>query len=446
MKQNVIVIAVAGDTFLCPTPTIFQTFPMTALPLASIVRASPDTLSALAPAHPQYGQAAARRWLWLALLPLALGLTACGPQEVAQDPVRSVKLMQVEQANAESNHEYAGEVRARTETALGFRVGGKLLERHVEVGQAVRAGQLLATLDPQDFVLGVQAAEAQVVSAQSQRDQAAADLQRFRGLLAQGFVSPAEIERRTTALNAAEATLRQARAQADVQRNQSGYTRLLASASGVVVGVGAEPGQVVASGTPVVRVALDGPRDVVVAIPEDRIAAVRPGQPAEVWLAASGRGTPAFAARVREVAAAADPLTRTFAIKLTVEAPAGPDSGTVPLGSTATVRLGRGDALAASAPSGPVWRLPTSALWQKGNASAVWVFDAATNTVSAREVQVAGLEGNDALILSGLQAGEEVVRVGVHVLTEGQQVVRYAGNHEPPAPAAAPSAAPSPGR
>ena len=369
-------------------------------------------------------------------------MTGCGREEVASDPVRSVKLMQVELANLAGIHEYAGEVRARTEAALGFRVSGKLMARAVDVGQTVKAGQLLATLDPQDFLLGAQAAEAQVVAAQAQRDQASADLQRFRGLLAQGFVSAAEIERRTTALNAAEATLRQARAQADVQRNQSGYTRLLATANGVVVGVGAEPGQVVASGAPVVRVALDGPRDVVVAIPEDRIGGVRLGQPAEVQLAAAGPGAPAMKAQVREISAAADPLTRTFAVKLTLEAPPGVPAGAVPLGSTATVRLGRGEALAsgaapgalASASAGPVWRLPTSALWQKGQASAVWVFDAATSTVRAREVQVAGLEGNDALVLGGLQPGEEVVRLGVHVLTEGQQVVRYAGAFEPSAP------------
>lgn len=376
-------------------------------------------------------------WLIALLLPLSLTLAACGREQVQSDPVRSVKLMQVEPAQAVGSYEYAGEVRARTESALGFRVAGKLLARPVDVGQTVKAGQLLATLDSQDFQLGVQAAEAQVVAAQVQRDQAAADLQRFQGLLAQGFVSAAEIERRTTALNAAEATLRQARAQADVQRNQSSYTRLLAPAGGVVVGVGAEPGQVVASGAPVVRLALDGPRDVVITIPEDRIGRVRLGQPAEVQLAAAGPGAVALNAQVREISAAADPLTRTFAVKLTVEAPPGASASVVPLGSTATVRLGRGEVLAsglvADAASGPLWRLPTSSLWQKGQASAVWVFDAATSTVRAREVQVAGLEGNDALVLGGLQPGEEVVRLGVHVLTEGQQVVRYAGAFEPPA-------------
>lgn len=408
-----------------------QPFPLSPAPLPS----------AVPQAGRRHGPASA---LVLALL-LAVGLGGCSRQAATQDPVRSVKLMQVQPAQPNGVFEYAGEVRARTESALGFRVGGKLLERRVDVGQPVQAGQLLATLDPQDFALGAQAAEAQVVAAQAQRDQAAADLQRFRGLLAEGFVSAAEIERRTTTLNSAEAALRQARAQADVQRNQSAYTRLLAQSAGVVVAVGAEAGQVVAAGTPVVRLALDGPRDVVVSIPEDRIAGVRLGQPAEVRLAASGPNAAPLKAQVRELAAAADPLTRTFAVKLTVEAPAG--ASTAPLGSTATVWLGAGDALAAGSGPVPVWRLPTSALWQRGQASAVWVFDAASNTVKAREVQVAGLEGNDALVLGGLQAGEEVVRLGVHVLTEGQQVLRYAGAGEPAAPAAFPAAAPTaPGR
>jgi multidrug efflux pump subunit AcrA (membrane-fusion protein) len=181
----------------------------------------------------------------------ALALTACSRPEAPLEPIRSVKLLTVSAGALGLQSEYAGEVRARTESRLGFRVGGKLLQRPAEVGQRVVAGQLLAQLDPQDLALASQAAQAQVSAAQTQRDLAAADLKRFTDLKAQGFVSGAEIERRQANLQAAEATLKQAQAQGAVQGNQASYTRLLADAAGVVLAVDAEVGQVLASGATV---------------------------------------------------------------------------------------------------------------------------------------------------------------------------------------------------
>mgnify|MGYP001319066100 FL=1 len=338
-------------------------------------------------------------------------LAACGKAPPPEEPVRAVKLVTVGETAYEAGHEYAAEVRARVESRLGFRVAGKIVRRAVEPGQRVQAGQLLAQLDARDYQLAADAARAQVASATTQRDLAAADLKRFQSLRDQGFISGAEMERRSAQLKAAQATLDQARAQQSSQGNQAAYTQLLADAGGVVTGVDAEVGQVVAAGTPVVRLAQDGPRDVVFAVPEDRVAAVRVGQPVTVraW-ASDGQ----WHGSVREVAAAADPVTRTYAVKVALagEAP--------PLGATVTVVPQQSGAQGAA-----VIKLPTSALRREGAGSAVWVFDEASSSVRSQPVQVAGADGNEAVIADGLTPGMRVVASGVHVLAPGQKVSVY---------------------
>ena len=360
------------------------------------------------------------------ILTAALVVTACSPAPAPVEPIRSVKLMTVGASSVGAQTEYAGEVRARTESRLGFRVGGKLVLRPAEVGQRVQPGQLLAQLDAQDLALSSQAAQAQVSAAQTQRDLAAADLKRFQELLAQGFVSGAEIERRQATLQSAEATLRQARAQSAVQGNQAGYARLVADGAGVVVSVDAEVGQVVAAGAPVVRLARDGARDVVFAVPEDRLALMRVGQAAQVRLWAGALASPAgaatpLAAVVREVAASADPTTRTYQVKLAL-----PEGAAASLGATAYVTL----VTQSGAPTAAI-KLPTAALMRSEagdrSGSAVWVFDAASSTVQPRPVSVAGADGNEMVIASGLQPGDEVVAAGVHVLSPGQKVTRFVG-------------------
>lgn len=355
------------------------------------------------------------------IMTAALALTACSRPPVPEEPIRSVKLLTVGTGSVVARSEYAGEVRARTESRLGFRVGGKLVQRPAEVGQRVKPGQLLAQLDAQDLALSSQAAQAQVSAAQTQRDLAAADLKRYLDLQAQGFVSGAEIERRQATLQSAEATLRQAKAQGAVQGNQAGYTRLLADGAGVVVAVEAEVGQVVAAGTPVVRLARDGARDVVIAVPEDRVAQIQPGMAAQVrlWAGAGAASSAApLDATVREVAASADAATRTYQVKLSL-----PDQAAVPLGATAYVTMG------GASTAQTVIKLPTSALTRSDqgdrSGSAVWVFDAAASTVQPRPVQVAGADGNEMVIVAGLKPGEEVVAAGVHVLSPGQKVTRF---------------------
>lgn len=359
-----------------------------------------------------------RTTLIVCVLASAAVLAACARPEPAPEPVRSVKLLTVGPSNLSAASEYAGEVRARVESRLGFRVGGKLVERPAEVGQRVKAGQLLARLDAQDLALSGQAAQAAVTAALTQRDLARADLERFKGLLAQGFVSQAEIDRRQATLDAAEATLRQAQAQSSVQGNQTGYARLLADAPGVVTAVQAEAGQVVQAGGSVVVLAQDGERDVVIAVPEDRLAQVRPGTPARVRPWAQADGSVDLKATVREVAASADPATRTYQVKLAL-----PAEATLPLGATAYVTLDTPYTGQAAI------TLPTTAVMQSAegdrSGSIVWLFDQGSGTVQPRPVQVAGADGNRVVIAEGLKPGDEVVAAGGHVLSAGQKVTRF---------------------
>ncbi|RRD56622.1 efflux RND transporter periplasmic adaptor subunit [Comamonadaceae bacterium OH2545_COT-014] len=362
---------------------------------------------------------------WILALPLvaALLLAACGKAPPAEAPVRAVKLVTVAESRPVARHEYAGQVQARVQARLGFRVAGKVVERQVEPGQRVRAGQVLARLDARDYRLAADAARAQVTAAQTQRDLAAAELRRFQALRDKGFISSAEMDRRSAGLKAAESGLQQARAQLAAQSNQAAYAQLAADADGVVTAVEAEPGQVVAAGQPVVWLARDGARDVVFAVPEDRVAALAVGQPVAVRLWA---GDARWQGEIREVAASADPVTRTFAVKAALQ---GPRADAVPLGATATVTAeaanGVAGGAAGAAAEDAVIRLPTSALRQEGGQTAVWLLDEASMTVRAQPVQVSGVAGHEVLIASGLTPGMRVVASGVHVLEAGQKVRVY---------------------
>lgn len=359
----------------------------------------------------------------------ATWLAACSRTEAVPEPVRAVRTVKVGAESATTVLEYAAEVRARTETRQGFRVAGKVTSRPVNLGDEVKAGQLLAQLDPADLKLGQDAAAAALRAAQANWEQTGADLKRYRELHAQGFIGNAELERRETALKAAQAALDQARAQVGVQGHQTQYARLVADAAGVVTGVEVEPGAVVGAGTPIVRLALAGPRDVVFSVPEDRVGAVRAllNQPGALQVRLWGAGGEPLRATLREVAAAADPATRTFVAKADV------GRADVRLGQTATVAIeqGRRDG---------VTRLPLAAVAEEGGRSIVWVLDGTAMTVRPQPVQIAGADTNQVLIGGGLQPGQEVVTAGVHVLTPGQKVRRYV---EPTRPAAAASAAAS---
>ena len=357
-----------------------------------------------------------RAGLFLCTLALGAALAGCSRPEPPPEPLRAVKLLTVGASEVQAQRLFAADVRARVESRLGFRVAGKLVQRHVELGQAVRAGQLLAQLDARDYRLAVQAAQAQVAAATTQRDLAQADYERFAQLKAQNFISGAELDRRRASLQAAQAQLTQALAQASSQGNQENYTQLRADADGVVTAIEAEPGQVLEPGQTVLRLAQDGARDAVFAVPEDLVSQLRVGQEVAVrpW-GGGAEGAAKLRATVRDIAASADPVTRTFTVKAALSG-----SPLPPLGATLTVYP------SAFAPRGvQALRLPTSALWAQGQQTAVWVFDAASSTVRAQVIEVAQVDGNEVLVRAGLQAGAQVVATGVHVLAPGQKVSIY---------------------
>ena len=352
----------------------------------------------------------------------AVGVAACSRPEPAPDPIRAVKVMTVAAATYDSSYEYSGEVKAQSEARLSFRVGGKIIKRQAELGQHVKAGQVLAQIDPEDYKLAQDASRAQLNAAAINRDLAAADFKRYVALKEQNFISGAELERREAQLKAAQAQFEQARSQLAVQGNQASYAVLTASAAGVITAVEAEPGQVVTAGAPVVRIALDGARDVVFSVPEDRVAAFKPGVPVKVRGWAQAAQTSSLPATVREVSASADPITRTYPVKVALSADT-PDTPSPPLGATVYVMPFTGPGPRAQ--SALVIKLPTSALRQQGKTSAVWVLDKASMTVKSQEVQIATADGNEAVISSGLQPGMLVVSAGVHVLSAGQKVTIY---------------------
>jgi multidrug efflux system membrane fusion protein len=359
------------------------------------------------------------------LLSLLL-LAACSRTSPESEPVRSVRTLTVGEQAVGWNIDYAGEVRSRTESRLSFRVGGKMMSRPVNVGDTVRAGQVLASLDPQDLRLAQESARQGLEAARVNADQAAADFRRFKELKDQGFISAAELDRRESAWKSAQAQFEQARSQAEVQGNQARYSSLVADISGVVTAVEAEPGAVLAVGATVLRLAQDGPRDVVFAVPEQHASELRAlmGKPGVLQVRLWGAERVALPASIREVAAAADPATRTFTVKA--------DLGNAPvrLGQTATVSL-------AVPPTPGVFKLPLAAVFELQGKSNVWLLDKDSMTVRAQPIVVGGAEGNMVLIAGGLTAGQTVVSAGAHTLTPGQKVTLYAATTPAPVASAA---------
>jgi RND family efflux transporter MFP subunit len=328
--------------------------------------------------------------------------------------VRAVRTLTVTAGQTGGAIDYAGEVRARIESRLAFRVGGKMVSRPVGLGDGVKAGQVLASLDPQDLRLGQDAARSSVQAARVNHDQALADFRRFKDLRDQGFISVAELERRETTLKAAQAQLEQAQAQAGVQINQARYTTLVADVGGVVTAVEADPGAVLSAGATVLRLAQDGPRDVVFSVPEDQASALRTlqGRIGALQVRIWGSDAVPVPGTVREVAAAADPTTRTFVVKADIGLTA------ARLGQTAAVSV-------ALPPVMGVIKLPLAAVFEQQGKSSVWLLDSATMTVRAQPILIAGAEGNQVVVAGGLSPGRQVVSAGVHVLTPGQKVSLY---------------------
>ncbi len=348
--------------------------------------------------------------LAVALVLLApLGLAACeeGKTTPAAE-IRPVKAEAVSFIDAQEPLAFAGTVTARTESALGFRVAGKVLERTVDPGAHVKAGTVLARIDAQDFDLQKRNAQAAIAAAEADLARARADAGRYEQLRGSPSFNPAVYDQRRTGADAAEARLNQARMQARMADNQLGYAVLRADADGVVTAVNAEPGQVVAAGQWVVKIARDGEREVLAYVPEQRLMELRNAPAVKVALWATPDRL--LDAKVREVSPQADAMTRTYAVRFALS-----DAPAAQLGMTATVVLPRKlDHRVAS--------LPLTALYQKGREPALWVVDAKTGALELRKVTVAAYREDAVLIAEGVQQGEMVVTAGVNKLDASQRV------------------------
>lgn len=335
----------------------------------------------------------------LMLLPLLLA--ACSeapPPPAAPKLVRTLIVGAGDAALDGLQRSYSGEVRARIETTLGFRIAGKIVERRADVGMAVKAGQVLARLDPADAAL-------QATQAEAQKALAAADLARYRDLKAKNYISASALDARETNFKAAEA-------QASLAKNQSAYTTLVADRNGVIGQVLAEPGQVVSIGQAVFRLAPDGDREIAIALPEGEVSGFKLGQAAEVsfWATSGPAAKPLFG-RLREISPVADPVTRTFAARVSLK-DADP---LLPLGMTATVRFPTGT------PGATTLLVPLTAIFQQGNQPAVWTVGA-DNTVKLLAVSVSAYTEAGAVVTAGLKGGEQIVAAGVNLLAAGEKV------------------------
>lgn len=337
----------------------------------------------------------------------AIGLTACNKEAPKGDIPKPALVRTIALGQSQELFLYSGEIRTRIEADLGFRVGGKIVERRVNLGDRVQQGQLLARLDPKDIELNASAIQAQVVSADADVRLARVEFDRANELAARQFVSSSVVDQRRAALQAAEARLRQAQAQSDVAGNQTQYTHLLADRSGVITSVSAESGQVVSAGQAVFRIAEGNEREVLIYVPEKRIASLKPGAVALVrpW-AAQDLTVPGV---VREVGASADTGTRTYAVRVAVP--------------TADARFSLGGTAAVGFPSAREESivLPNGAVTRYRNTPTVWLVGP-DGTVSPHPVKTGAFREDGVMVLEGLKNGDRVVIVGSHTLVPGLKV------------------------
>ena len=338
-------------------------------------------------------------------------LAACGNGKTVQEPVRPVLTQTVIPGAAATRDVYSGEIRARYESDVAFRVGGKLVARPVDAGARVTRGQVLARLDPEDARLAAQAAGAQFASAEGDFALAKSELDRHADLLAKKFISPSAFDVKQNAFNAAKARAEQARSQAAISSNQAGYTTLVADADGVVVSVTAEQGQVLAAGQAVLRLAHAGEKEVVLNAPESQLARFKVGNAVAISLWADPATV--FPGRIREIAGGADSVTRTYTVRVSALNP----PAQVQLGMTANV-------IFATSTDANLVLVPLSALARDGDNAAVWVVDPKTSQVKLRPVTVGQFREDGVTITAGLHAGDVVVTAGVHKL-RANQVVRH---------------------
>ena len=309
-------------------------------------------------------------------------------------------------AAGSNSRTFTGIVEARVQSDLGFRVGGKILERSVNMGQRVQKGQILMRLDPEDLRLSAAAQQANVQAARAKYIQTSADEKRSAMLVNSGVISRREYDQDRAALDSAKAQLEVAEAQARVSNNSSEYAVLLADADGVIVQTLSEPGQVVAAGQTVIQLAHDGPREALINLPEG----VRP----DLGTIASARlygQDQTYQARLRELSDAADPASRTFEARYVLEG----EAASAPLGSTVTITL-----VTKQSSGNQSFLVPVGAIYDRGSGPGVWIVD--ESEVKFRFVKIASIGQEEVVVSRGVDAGENVVALGAHLLHEGQVV------------------------
>jgi len=343
---------------------------------------------------------------------LVVGMLAVpGCERSVSAPPESPPVVRVERIGGTQGApelEFAGEVRARYETPLAFRVGGKIIERRVQAGTRVSSGEVLARLDPMDLALASDAAKAQRATLASERDLAARELERYRGLREQHFVSQAELDRRQSAYDSAQTQLDAAEARLRQAANQLAYATLVADANGVITAVDGEVGQVVAAAQTVARFARPGDKEIAIAVPESlRAQVARANVFAVAVNALPGR---TCTGRLRELSPAADPVTRTYSARIAI-----PGAGDeLALGMSARVAMaGTGGRRGVA--------VPLAAVHARADVAQVWLVDA-SNTVVSRPVVTRGMEGDRLIVESGLEAGDVIVVAGAQLLHAGQKV------------------------
>lgn len=341
---------------------------------------------------------------------VAMALAACSREAAPPPPPATVIAAAPTASAGTAEQTYAGEVQPRHQSLLGFRVDGKILDRPARLGDYVRAGQVLARIDPADSTASESAARAALAAAENRRLLARQQRDRNAAQVTEDLVSRAEVEQSDSAFAVAEAEVEQRRQELALAEHQSQYTELRADHDGFITREDADVGAVVKAGQSVLGLAWSGEADVIVDVPESRIGEIRRGQAASVTLASAPSGAPALSARVREVAEVADPQSRTFRVKLSL-APAAPAR----LGTTATVAF-------AAASGRPMLAIPASALFHDGAATAVWVIKPADSTLELRKVAVAAYDADTVTLADGLAATDRVVVQGVHAVTAGERV------------------------
>lgn len=363
-----------------------------------------------APAAAQGKHTRARHAGRAAVLVIAALAAGCkGEAAVQADAVRPVKVQVVAAAPAARTLTYSGVVRARIESAMGFRVAGKIVNRTVNVGDRVEVGQIIARLDDTDLKLAERSARANVASARARRDVASDNLERAKVLLPKAIISQAAYDTRRNEFEAAQSALESAEAQLLQAENSVSYASLKADRAGIVTAVASEPGQVVSSGQPVITVADARETEIEIAVPEQDAGRIASGQSAAVTLWA-GPGE-SIEGNIREIAGQADASSRTYAVRVAVGEP----PPAMRLGMTATV------AIRIDQPADAIM-VPLTALAAADGVTVVFVLDPDSRTVRRTPVVVAGTTGDSIRIGSGLKPGDAVVTAGVQFLRDGMRV------------------------